>query len=110
MQKKASVSISIKDFALPSPLTGSIEINSGYAQIFGGPLALAEDGRGIHSKLQKQRQKLYPAYKAEQRLAHKFESDNFVFAVSGRADGFIDGVRPTIEEIKSNHNLNNAKP
>ncbi|MDQ5967236.1 MAG: excision repair protein [Cyanobacteriota bacterium erpe_2018_sw_39hr_WHONDRS-SW48-000098_B_bin.30] len=106
MQKKASVSISIKDFALPSPLTGSIEINSGYAQIFGGPLALAEDGRGIHSKLQKQRQKLYPAYKAEQRLAHKFESDNFVFAVSGRADGFIDGVRPTIEEIKSTINQN----
>lgn len=104
MQKKASVSLSIKDFALPSPLTGSIEINSGYAQIFGGPLALAEDGRGIHSKLQKQRQKLYPAYKAEQRLAHKFESENFVFAVSGRADGFVDGVRPTIEEIKSTIN------
>ncbi|MBX9941572.1 MAG: ATP-dependent DNA helicase [Candidatus Obscuribacterales bacterium] len=97
----SSVSISIRDFALPSPLTGSIEANSGYAQIFGGAEKIAAEGRDWHSRLQKQRQKEFGTYKIEHRLAHKFEGKRFTFNVSGRADGFVDGTIPLIEEIKS---------
>lgn len=101
---RSSISLPIRDFALPSPLTGSIEANSGYAQIFGGADKLAGEGRDIHIKIQKERQKVFTAYKAEHKLAHKFEGSKYIFSVSGRADGFVDGVTPTIEEIKSSLN------
>ncbi len=86
---------------MPCPRTGSIEVNSGYGQLFGGPLALAHEGRQLHSKIQKDRQRLFPIYKAEVKAAHKFESDRYIFNVSGRMDGFVDNVIPEIEEIKS---------
>ncbi len=82
-------------------MTGSIEANSGYAQIFGGAEKIAAEGRDWHSRLQKQRQKEFGTYKIEHRLAHKFEGKRFTFNVSGRADGFVDGTIPLIEEIKS---------
>lgn len=100
-----TVNISIRDFALPSPMTGSIEANSGYAQIFGGSDKLAGAGRDVHVRLQKARQKIHTTYKAEHKLAHKFEAGKYIFHVSGRADGFIDGVTPVLEEIKSAVNL-----
>lgn len=91
--------MAVRDFALPSPLTGSIEVNSGYSQIFGGD-RLAE-GRDVHALIQKQRQKANAVYRIEHKVAHKFETEPYVFSVSGRVDGFIDGVVPIIEEIKS---------
>jgi len=98
---KKTVVIGIRDFAMPCPLSGSIEVNSGYGQLFGGPLALAAEGRQLHSKIQKERQKLFPIYKAEQKSAHKFESEHYIFNVSGRLDGLVDAPVPIIEEIKS---------
>lgn len=86
---------------MPCPLSGSIEVNSGYGQLFGGPLALAAEGRQLHSKIQKDRQKLFPIYKAEVKAAHKFESERYIFNVSGRMDGLVEGLVPVIEEIKS---------
>lgn len=86
---------------MPCPLSGSIEVNSGYSQLFGGPLALAAEGRQLHSKIQKDRQKLFPIYKAEVKAAHKFESERYIFNVSGRMDGLVEAVVPVIEEIKS---------
>ncbi|MBS1989418.1 MAG: ATP-dependent DNA helicase [Cyanobacteria bacterium SZAS LIN-3] len=98
---KKTINLAIRDFALPVPRTGSIEVNSGYAQIFGGPLTQAAEGRKIHLAVQKERQKQYAVYKSEVKLADKFESESFVFSVSGRMDGFVDGVVPMVEEIKS---------
>jgi DNA excision repair protein ERCC-2 len=98
---KKTVVIGIRDFAMPCPLSGSIEVNSGYSQLFGGPLALAAEGRQLHSKIQKDRQKLFPIYKAEVKAAHKFESERYIFNVSGRMDGLVEAVVPVIEEIKS---------
>jgi len=98
---KKTITLAIRDFALPVPRSGSIEVNSGYGQIFGGPLTQAAEGRKIHLAVQKQRQKEYAVYKSEVKLAEKFESESFVFSVSGRMDGFVDGVVPMVEEIKS---------
>ncbi len=98
---KKTISLAIRDFALPVPRTGSIEVNSGYGQIFGGPLVHAAEGRKIHLALQKERQKQYAVYKAEVKLGEKFEGERFIFNVSGRMDGFVDGVTPMVEEIKS---------
>ena len=98
---KKTVVIGIRDFAMPCPLSGSIEVNSGYSQLFGGPLALAAEGRQLHSKIQKDRQKLFPLYKAEVKAAHKFESEHYIFNVSGRMDGLVEALVPVIEEIKS---------
>jgi DNA excision repair protein ERCC-2 len=100
-KSKKTINLAIRDFALPVPRTGSIEVNSGYGQIFGGPLALAADGRKIHLALQKERQKQYAVYKSEVKLGTKFESESFIFSVAGRMDGFVDGVTPMVEEIKS---------
>jgi len=86
---------------MPCPRTGSIEVNSGYGQVFGGALALAAEGRQLHTKIQKERQRLFPIYKAEVKSAHKFEGTDYIFNVSGRMDGFVDGLIPEIEEIKS---------
>lgn len=100
---KKSISLAVRDFAIPSPRKGSIEVNSGYSQIFGGPLALAGEGRDLHTKIQKARQRKFAnsVYRPEVKVAHKFESDSYIFSVSGRMDGFIDGLVPEIEEIKS---------
>ncbi len=98
---KKTVLIGIRDFAMPCPLSGSIEVNSGYGQLFGGPLALAAEGRQLHSKIQKDRQKLFPIYKAEVKSAHKFESERYIFNVSGRMDGLVEAMVPIVEEIKS---------
>jgi len=98
---KKTVVIGVRDFAMPCPRTGSIEVNSGYGQLFGGPLALAAEGRQLHGKIQKERQRLFPIYKAEAKSAHKFEGANYIFSVAGRIDGFVDGLIPEIEEIKS---------
>lgn len=91
--------MAVRDFALPSPLTGSIEVNSGYSQVFGGDRL--SEGRDVHTLIQKQRQKANAVYKLEQKVAHKFECERYIFSVSGRVDGFIDGLVPIIEEIKS---------
>jgi DNA excision repair protein ERCC-2 len=98
---KKSITLAVRDFAIPSPRQGHIEVNSGYGQIFGGPLALASEGRDLHAKIQKARQRKFAAYRSEVKVAHKFESDSYIFNVSGRVDGLVDGLVPEVEEIKS---------
>ena len=102
-QSKKTIILAIRDFALPVPRTGSIEVNSGYGQIFNAAGAQAARGRDIHLAVQKARQKEFAVYKSEVKLAEKFESDNFIFSVSGRMDGFVDGLQPMVEEIKSSN-------
>ncbi|MBU6453673.1 MAG: ATP-dependent DNA helicase [Cyanobacteria bacterium REEB67] len=102
-QSKKTIILAVRDFALPVPRTGSIEVNSGYGQIFAPAGSQAARGREIHLSVQKARQKEHAVYKSEVKLAEKFESESYIFSVSGRMDGFVDGVQPMIEEIKSSN-------
>jgi DNA excision repair protein ERCC-2 len=90
----------VREFALPSPLTGSIDLYSG----FGRGL---EDGSEIHRRIQEGRLKENSAYESEVSVSGKFENEDYIFEVDGRLDGFTpnsDGP-PTIEEIKSAFNV-----
>ncbi len=92
------IRISVVDFAIPSPLTGSIENNSG----LGGS---KEEGMEIHKLIQEQRQEQVPAYKAEAVIKRDFPYKGYIFSVEGRMDGFLAGDNPLIEEIKSTFNI-----
>lgn len=92
------INIDIRNFALPSPLVGSIEGHSG----FGG---LPLNGQEIHQISQKKKEKSITGYTSEKHLSTSFKKDKFEFVVSGRADGFIDGTTPVIEEIKTSFEI-----
>lgn len=87
------VNISIGEFALPSPRTGSIDSLSGYGRT-------TELGIEIHQQVQKRRAKDYEDYEAEVPIAMEFERGPYLFRVSGRIDGIFKN-EPRIEEIKS---------
>ena len=53
-----SITIALRDFALPVPRSGSIEAHSGYGRA-------AEEGREIHVRVQKKRLKSDAAYESE---------------------------------------------
>ncbi len=89
-----TISLSIREFAMPVPRTGSIEALSGYVRA-------AEDGQEIHSEIQEKRAKSDPLYRAEVRINHSFEHDGLIFNIGGRMDGLTSGDPPVIEEIKS---------
>lgn len=86
--------MSVRDFALPSPRTGSIEAHSGY-----GPLP--QQGTEIHTELQAMRAAADRSYTAEFPLTHTFLAGDLEFRVGGRVDGFFAGLLPIFEEIKS---------
>lgn len=88
------VILGVSDFALPAPRKGSIEAHSGLGRAH-------ELGLEIHRKVQAERVKAYPNYKAEVAVAHTFTFDGFQFEVKGRMDGLFADERPRIEEIKS---------
>lgn len=92
------VNLSIGDFALPVPRTGSIDSLSGYGRA-------TEIGIEIHQQVQKRRAKDFDDYEAEVPIAMEFERGPYLFRVSGRIDGLFKGdglkVGPRIEEIKS---------
>ncbi|HEY9793205.1 MAG TPA: ATP-dependent DNA helicase [Candidatus Obscuribacterales bacterium] len=88
------IQLAVRDFALPVPRKGSIEVNSGYGY-------LPQSGDEAHTRIQQQRSDANPKYKTEIKISHSFEHGGFVFAVSGRIDGLIDGDTPHIEEIKT---------
>jgi DNA excision repair protein ERCC-2 len=96
------VSISIREFAMPSPRTGSIDALSGYGRA-------ALEGIEIHQRVQSRREKQHDNYHAEKMTSHRFERGRFVFEVQGRMDGFFEpeseGTPPRIEEIKSTFNV-----
>jgi DNA excision repair protein ERCC-2 len=97
------ISLGVQEFAVPSPLTGSIEANSGL-----GPNSL-QKGIELHQKIQAQRQATYPDYLAEVRISHEFRFEEFTFEIEGRMDGMIPGDEPWIEEIKSSFNVHELR-
>ena len=96
------ITIPLRDFAVPSPPSGSIEAHSGYGRA-------AADGREIHQRLQKKRAKADPLYQAEVSVSSLFDQDRFRFQVDGRMDGIFRHDPPLIEEIKSAFNLSDLQ-
>lgn len=92
------VSIPLRDFAVPSPRSGSIDAHSGHGRA-------AAEGREIHSRVQKQRLKADAFYRAEIPVSCLFERDGYEFRIDGRMDGMFLHEPPLIEEIKSGFNL-----
>lgn len=92
------IDLAVRDFALPVPRVGSIELHSGY----GGE---AMDGVEIHARVQRKRRKAHADYEAEYLLQGDFVRRGFRFRVAGRVDGYFPagtaGPRPRLEEIKS---------
>lgn len=98
---KSLINISVGDFAVPAPRTGSIEAQSGYGR------ATAE-GQEIHAQVQKRRAEEDEDYKSEVSISQEFEQGGYRFKVSGRMDGFYDyesPQAPQIEEIKTSFNI-----
>jgi DNA excision repair protein ERCC-2 len=94
-------SISIREFALPSPRVGSIDVHSGMGKSM-------QDGQEIHLRVQKRRAETDSCYEAEVQITHEFEKGGFTFQVSGRMDGlfsYSEPRAPLIEEIKTSFNL-----
>ena len=60
------ITIGVRDFALPVPRTGSIEVNSGYS-------AVPASGQELHVALQKKRQEEFYNYRSEVKVNHTFE-------------------------------------
>lgn len=92
------VKLSVRDFAIPAPLVGSIEGDSGFQ-------ASSQVGIEIHSLVQESRRKLFPnSYQSEVKIEWHFEREEFEFVIEGRVDGIFEGDAkhaPKIEEIKS---------
>jgi DNA excision repair protein ERCC-2 len=88
------ITIPLRDFALPSPRTGSIEAHSGYGRA-------SAEGQEIHLRVQKKRAKADPAYQAEVPVSAQFDRGGYRFRIDGRLDGIFRHDPPLIEEIKS---------
>ncbi|WP_413576383.1 ATP-dependent DNA helicase [Bdellovibrio sp. HCB290] len=88
------IQIDLRQFALPCPRVGSIEAHSGYGQT-------PRLGQEIHQSIQRKRIKDIPGYEAEKKLSIEFERDQYIFVISGRADGVVEGSSFQVEEIKS---------
>ncbi|MBI1921616.1 MAG: ATP-dependent DNA helicase [Geobacter sp.] len=93
-----SVTIPLRDFALPSPRTGSIEAHSGYGRS-------AAEGQEIHVRVQRKRAKSDPAYQPEVPISSGFDREGFRFVIEGRMDGIFRHDQPKIEEIKTGFNV-----
>ena len=95
-----TIKLSVHDFAVPSPLTGSIDSDSGFGRG-------AEQGIEIHQRVQEKRTDADPHYAAEVKIIYSFQRDNFLIQVEGRMDGIFKapGEIPLIEEIKSSFAL-----
>ncbi len=102
MSSSTLVHLGIREFAFPSPKTGSIEAHSGYGRS-------QAEGQRIHLEVQKERAETWPRYEAESPIAHEFERGGYTFKISGRMDGFVgpdgDEDPPAIEEIKGTFNV-----
>lgn len=92
------IRLSLREFSLPCPRTGSIDSYSGYG-------ATSLEGIEIHQQVQKKRQKEDPLYTPEVKLSRMFERGGYAFQVEGRIDGVYAHETPKIEEIKSTFNI-----
>lgn len=92
------ITLSLIDFTVPVPRTGSIEAHSGYGRA-------AAEGREIHLQVQKKRAKADSRYRAEVLVSGLFERAGYRFRIDGRIDGIFAHDPPRIEEIKSTFNI-----
>ena len=97
-KKLKKVKLSITDFALPAPRKGSIDSNSGFGRG-------TQTGIEIHQRVQTEKLRLDPSYKAEVIISQTFEREDYLFEISGRIDGLFERENPKIEEIKSGFNI-----
>jgi DNA excision repair protein ERCC-2 len=99
-----TVRLAVTEFAMPSPLKGSIDVHSGFGRS-------SEVGLEIHQEVQAARARSHANYRPEVQLTHTFEAGGFSFEVGGRVDGLFETVEsvtescPRIEEIKSAFNI-----
>ncbi len=92
------ITIALRDFALPAPRTGSIEVHSGYGRA-------AREGQEIHARAQKKRVKSDPSYEPEVAVSRFFDREHYRFRIDGRMDGIFRRDPPLIEEIKASFNV-----
>lgn len=93
------IKLSVQEFASPAPKRGSLESGGGFNPGM-------QKGIELHQIVQRKRRARNPEYQAEKKLSRIFERGGFEFIVEGRMDGFIPGLVPKIEEIKTTFNLN----
>lgn len=93
-----SISVPLRDFAVPSPRIGSIEAHSGHRDA-------AAEGRELHVRIQKRRLKSDPSYETEVLVSSTFERGGYCFRIDGRMDGIFRNDKPKIEEIKTGFNI-----
>jgi len=92
------ISLSVRDFAVPVPRVGSIDVYSGLSRSL-------SDGQEIHARVQKKRIESDDSYQAEVFISHIFQKSGYEIQVSGRMDGLFQGSPPKIEEIKTSVNI-----
>jgi DNA excision repair protein ERCC-2 len=97
-----TLQLGVAEFALPSPRSGSIETYSGF-----GPLPNV--GQEIHAQIQAERLQANSIYVPEKWISHTFSHKNYRITVGGRIDGYMPGLPPTIEEIKTAYQLENLE-
>lgn len=97
-----TISMGVRDFALPIPRIGSIETHSGY-----GPLPIT--GQEVHDEFLRKRKSSMSGYQTELRIKHTFERKKYQIALSGRVDGVasradsgFDNI--CLEEVKTDFN------
>ncbi len=103
-----TVRIAVTEFAMPSPLKGSIDVHSGFGRS-------SDVGIEIHQEVQAARVRAHSDYQSEVQLAHTFEVGGYKFEVGGRVDGLFRNLEtgpgetskkaPRIEEIKTTFNI-----
>lgn len=96
------LSLSVTEFAIPSPLIGSIETYSGFGN-------LPEVGTQIHTDIQLERAKEFPEFESEKWITHDFSISEHTVSVSGRMDCYSEYPEPWIEEIKSAYDLDRLR-
>ena len=86
--------LALTDFALPSPMTGSIDTYSGFG-------SASQRAIKIHQEIQASLLKEHSLYEAEVPTIHTFVKNKIQFQVTGRMDGMYREDPIKIEEIKT---------
>jgi len=92
------ITVAIRDFAMPVPRTGSIEVNSGFGRA-------AAEGQEIHAREQRKRARSVQSYESEVSISRSFQREGYQFRIDGRMDGIFRCNPPRIEEIKTSFNI-----
>ena len=90
--------LSVVDFALPAPRTGSIDVYSGFGR---GSVV----GTELHKEIQEKKKAANEKYEAEVSISQQLPFQDYLFDISGRMDGVYRHKKLMIEEIKSSFNI-----